>query len=336
MPTQSELQLYTLGIRFKQAMIVTRSVAAAEIAFVSAVIIKLIAAVDDLNPGTPFPIRGIRPQEDLQNPCRVFLRKVREDVEGDDLEDIYSELQRQLKLIESVFDESAITSAATPDPKWFKLGMEIVDGWNDEPPSGPENEWEDEDEDEDELLPTTGDEQSNETETVSIEGAGGCDEDVEVDKPVPWNWGNKERVDRLLEQLAMREEELFPPNDVELSQSPWLIDLPVSWLSWSRFEAGLLRLTSAVATTVDSPPPNPRSESYDLADLPPSYQKILEVVREAGKRLTGDEILNALSRKYGSASPGMTKQNLAVMRREKLLTNRTDTDPRGYGLPEWS
>jgi hypothetical protein len=64
-------------------------------------------------------------------------------------------------------------------------------------------------------------------------------------------------------------------------------------------------------------------------------QEIIDIIREAGRRLTGEQVLTELDRKRGSASPGTTKNYLASLVRQKRLTNRRDVDPPGYGLPEW-
>ena len=69
-------------------------------------------------------------------------------------------------------------------------------------------------------------------------------------------------------------------------------------------------------------------------------QDIIDVISEAGRRLTHEEVIAALEAKHGNASAGMTKQRLSSMASEgrRALTNtRRETWPRGkgYGLPEW-
>lgn len=64
-------------------------------------------------------------------------------------------------------------------------------------------------------------------------------------------------------------------------------------------------------------------------------RKVLEVVREAKKRLTTEEVLAAMETKYGSASQGTYKSALADLVHRGFLNNRQDVQPPGYGLPEW-
>lgn len=71
-------------------------------------------------------------------------------------------------------------------------------------------------------------------------------------------------------------------------------------------------------------------------DFTESELAIFAVLREAGKRLTKNGILSALSSKGINASEGMTGQTLATLKRFGFLTNQTDSYGKGYGLPEWS
>jgi hypothetical protein len=70
--------------------------------------------------------------------------------------------------------------------------------------------------------------------------------------------------------------------------------------------------------------------------LRPQQQEIVDVIREAGRRLTTDEVLQALQRNGKRRSEGTTKTTLAVLVQFGPLTNATDNYGRGYGLPEWS
>lgn len=70
--------------------------------------------------------------------------------------------------------------------------------------------------------------------------------------------------------------------------------------------------------------------------LRPQQQEIVDVIREAGRRLTTDEVLAALERKGKRRSEGTTKIILAAMVQFGPLTNSTDKYGRGYGLPDWS
>ena len=62
---------------------------------------------------------------------------------------------------------------------------------------------------------------------------------------------------------------------------------------------------------------------------------IIEILRDAGHRMTGEEILAALEIRNGTASSGTIKIYLASMVGCGSLTNRKDVEPPGYGLPEW-
>ena len=82
--------------------------------------------------------------------------------------------------------------------------------------------------------------------------------------------------------------------------------------------------TQAVITEADGP------------RLTPTEKNIMALIREIGHRMTTGEIVSAMEERRGPTSEGMTKQRLADLVRRGLLTNRSDTTPRGYGLPEWS
>jgi len=75
--------------------------------------------------------------------------------------------------------------------------------------------------------------------------------------------------------------------------------------------------------------------SPDDARRSEANRKIVQVLREAGHRMTTKEILSALRDKHGDASEGTTKQHLAMLVQHKVLNNRQDVTPNGYGLPEW-
>jgi hypothetical protein len=76
-------------------------------------------------------------------------------------------------------------------------------------------------------------------------------------------------------------------------------------------------------------------------NLTPKQLDIWNVVVEAGHRLTGTQIYEALAVKaralqHRPPSWGMLKQNLAFLNKQRrVLSNRPDTNPPGYGLPEW-
>jgi hypothetical protein len=70
--------------------------------------------------------------------------------------------------------------------------------------------------------------------------------------------------------------------------------------------------------------------------LRPQQQELLDVIREAGHRLTTEQVLDALNAKGKRRSEGTTKNILASLVQFGPLTNATDEFGKGYGLPEWS
>lgn len=69
--------------------------------------------------------------------------------------------------------------------------------------------------------------------------------------------------------------------------------------------------------------------------LSESEQRIVDVIQQAGRRLTTSEIMGQLERQYGPTSEGTTKISLSHLVRFGFLTNRQDVEPKGYGMPEW-
>jgi len=79
----------------------------------------------------------------------------------------------------------------------------------------------------------------------------------------------------------------------------------------------------------------PASHGADNHRLSGAEENIIDVIRAAGHRITGKEVLAELRKRHGAASEGTTKVTLASLVRRVLLTNRQDVIPKGYGLPEW-
>jgi len=69
--------------------------------------------------------------------------------------------------------------------------------------------------------------------------------------------------------------------------------------------------------------------------LTPSEQQIVDVICKVGHRLTTNGVLAQLEADGQPAAESTTKASLASLTRSKVLTNRRDTSPRGYGLPHW-
>ncbi len=95
----------------------------------------------------------------------------------------------------------------------------------------------------------------------------------------------------------------------------------------SRSDTGKTGSEKVKSSRTASPPEPP--------ELSEAERQIMDVIRATDHRLTTKEILQELVKEHGAASEGTTKVNLATLRRRKLLTNRQDVNPKGYGLPEW-
>jgi hypothetical protein len=71
-------------------------------------------------------------------------------------------------------------------------------------------------------------------------------------------------------------------------------------------------------------------------DLTPCQEHCIEILREAGHRLTQSQILAALAKRDYHDGESTVKLALAQMTRNGQLTKDPDSNPRGYGLPEWN
>lgn len=87
----------------------------------------------------------------------------------------------------------------------------------------------------------------------------------------------------------------------------------------------------------------PSSERLNIANphdrelmLSPAERTIIDVISAAGSRMTTREVLDAIEVRNGVASEGTTKTVLSGLVRRKILTNRQDVKPKGYGLSEWA
>lgn len=71
-------------------------------------------------------------------------------------------------------------------------------------------------------------------------------------------------------------------------------------------------------------------------DLTPAQQDIVQVVREAKRRLNRKQIGTRLLQKELGQGVSKLKADLATLsKRLKVLPHRTDTKPAGYGLENW-
>jgi hypothetical protein len=97
-----------------------------------------------------------------------------------------------------------------------------------------------------------------------------------------------------------------------------------------------VRVSLADGRRVVYPVPPPEALALGRQQLPQGCRAdICAVLREAGKRLTTSEILTALDKSNRVWGESTVKTNLADMVEDRLITNRQDVRPRGYGLPEW-
>ena len=117
-------------------------------------------------------------------------------------------------------------------------------------------------------------------------------------------------------------------------------DLHVTVHSASRRVVIARRLIPREATRDDQglPEPGPPAEG----ELTPCERDVLAVLERAGKRLTTQEVLQALARwaqeepEHLHGDSTVTRALAELCRRKGLLSNRRDTYGRGYGLADWS
>lgn len=70
-------------------------------------------------------------------------------------------------------------------------------------------------------------------------------------------------------------------------------------------------------------------------DLDGEEAAIVALLREVGYRLTTSQILSEFSKRNDVKAESTTKLKLSQLVRRKVLSNRSDSQPRGYGFPEW-
>jgi hypothetical protein len=73
-----------------------------------------------------------------------------------------------------------------------------------------------------------------------------------------------------------------------------------------------------------------------VPDLDQEEEEIVKLIMQFGRRLTTTQILDEFSRMGVIKAESTVKGKLAQLTRRKVLVNRSDTKPKGYGLPEWS
>lgn len=105
-------------------------------------------------------------------------------------------------------------------------------------------------------------------------------------------------------------------------------DRETHWNIWVLIEGWLLRAQDLKNWT----PPAPL-RSIRLSD---AEKDIIGVIRDTGQRLSRKGVFDALSKIGKLPSVGTTNTTLAAMVRHGILTHEKDSNPSGYGLPEWS
>lgn len=70
-------------------------------------------------------------------------------------------------------------------------------------------------------------------------------------------------------------------------------------------------------------------------ELDPEESDIVSLIVETNKRMTTNEILSAFEQRGVIKGESTIKGKLAQLTRRRILVNRSDTSPKGYGLPEW-
>lgn len=96
-------------------------------------------------------------------------------------------------------------------------------------------------------------------------------------------------------------------------------------------EAGPAPAAAAPAPAAVASPADPPKK-----ELSPTKQAMVNAVRDAAKRLTQTEILNALSKKGMVVNQSTISNYGAELVKDDVLTNGKDKYGRGYGLPEWT
>jgi repressor of nif and glnA expression len=73
-----------------------------------------------------------------------------------------------------------------------------------------------------------------------------------------------------------------------------------------------------------------------VPELEPEEEEIVSLVISVGRRLTTTQILDEFNKRGVVKAESTIKGKLAQLTKRKVLVNRSDTSPKGYGLPEWA
>ena len=96
-------------------------------------------------------------------------------------------------------------------------------------------------------------------------------------------------------------------------------------LRFSDGEKATVPVPVSVLSAQPAPDDSPRDCEVDILDL----------LEEVGHRMTTVRILRELESRDQIHGESTVKTTLSRLCREGKVTNRTDTNPRGYGLPDW-
>lgn len=64
-------------------------------------------------------------------------------------------------------------------------------------------------------------------------------------------------------------------------------------------------------------------------------REIIETLRDVGRRLTGEQLQHEMEQRGLRYSDSKLRLTAGVMVELGVLTNEQQTNPKGYGLPEW-
>lgn len=133
---------------------------------------------------------------------------------------------------------------------------------------------------------------------------------------------------------------MVSPNRLNVVRAEIKLIRELSFANHQAVQDELDRLESLLGSNADTPPNGARAVSpADTVVKEPVATgcsgDVLRVLRESGKRLTGEAVAAELERQKTGWSDSMVKATLCVLADLGHVTNRQDTRPRGYGLPEW-
>lgn len=102
-----------------------------------------------------------------------------------------------------------------------------------------------------------------------------------------------------------------------------------------RGRAKPIRLYMPICVATRSQPGDDETQFPASNGLSECAADVLSTLREVGHRLTTTQLLSEFSDREFLHGESTVKTTLARMVREKVLNNRSDISPKGYGFPEW-